>query len=118
MRRLIWTCIVLLLATLAVLGPVVMIKANVTTSKPAAGGGATVTMANIAFSPRTLTVRKGTSVLFVNKDVAPHTVTSDDRTVDSGTLNPGKAFTVVVEDAFDYVCEIHPSMKASVRLTG
>jgi len=57
-------------------------------------------------------------VLFVNKDIAPHTVTQDGGSIDSGVLNPGKTFTLKVNDAFKYVCTIHPNMKAKVVLSG
>jgi len=76
----------------------------------------TVVMAQIAFRPSTLVVDKGTQVLFVNKDVAPHTVTAASLRIDSGIINPGKAFKLVVNQAVEYVCTIHPSMKAKLLL--
>jgi plastocyanin len=81
-------------------------------------GGNTVTMAQIAFKPTTLTVARGAEVSFVNKDIAPHTVTQDGGPIDSGVLNPGKTFTLEVNDAFEYTCTIHPNMKAKVVLSG
>ena len=81
-------------------------------------GGDTVTMAQIAFKPTTLTVARGAEVSFVNKDIAPHTVTQDGGPIDSGVLNPGKTFTLTVNEAFEYICTIHPSMKAKVVLSG
>jgi plastocyanin len=33
-------------------------------------------------------------------------------------LNPGKTFTLKVNEAFKYVCTIHPNMKAEVVLSG
>ena len=81
-------------------------------------GGHTVTMAQIAFKPTTLVVARGTKVSFVNKDSAPHTVTQKGGGIDSGVLNPGKTFTLEVNNAFEYTCTIHPSMKAKVVLSG
>jgi len=81
-------------------------------------GGDTVTMAQIAFKPTTLVVARGTEVSFVNKDTAPHTVTQNGGGIDSGVLNPGKTFKLKVDDAFEYTCTIHPSMKAKVVLSG
>jgi plastocyanin len=83
-----------------------------------AAGGNTVTMAQIAFKPTTLKVARGAEVSFVNKDSAPHTVTQDGGRIDSGVLNPGKTFTLKVNEAFKYVCTIHPNMKAEVVLSG
>jgi plastocyanin len=77
-------------------------------------GTTTVAMAGLKFSPATLSVRKGTTVVFDNDDVAPHTVTSQDDTIDSGILDPGKSFSLVVTAGFKYRCTIHASMTASV----
>jgi plastocyanin len=84
----------------------------------AKAGGDTVTMAQIAFKPGTLAVARGTEVSFVNEDSAPHTVTQNGGRIDSGVLNPGKTFTLEVNEAFEYTCTIHPSMKAKVVLQG
>ena len=117
LKRLAWGCVVAGFATLAILAPVVIIKEN-TGGEAKAGTGDVVTMARIAFSPTTLTVRRGTEVLFDNQDVAPHTVTSGDGRVDSGVINPGKSFRLVIEEPFEYTCSIHPSMSAAIELSG
>ena len=116
-KRLVWGCVVAGFATLAILAPLVIIKENVG-GEAEAGTGDVVTMARIAFSPTTLTVRRGTDVTFDNQDVAPHTVTTADGRVDSGVINPGKSFRLVVQERFEYSCSIHPSMQASVELSG
>jgi plastocyanin len=124
-RRLLWIGVVIVFLVLAAAGPVAMVRAN----RPAAqaqaatgGGGAAaapvVRMENIAFVPATLTVDRGTEVLFENKDVAPHTVTAQAARIDSGTLGPGKSFRLVVNQPLDYVCTIHPSMTAKILLSG
>lgn len=122
-----WLLMVVLLAGFALAGPAVLVARNLpasdsgggsdaaaAASAPAAGGTATVAMAGLKFSPATLSVRKGTTVVFDNDDVAPHTVTSQDDTIDSGVLNPGKSFSLVVAAGFKYRCTIHPFMTASV----
>ena len=78
------------------------------------GGGATVDMVGLAFNPRAVTVAKGSTLLFTNSDVAPHTVTSDSGTIDSGTIPPGGSFSLVATAGFPYHCTIHPSMTAKV----
>ena len=66
-----------------------------------------------------MTIARGTEVLFDNDDVAPHTVTAEGGgPIDSGVLNPGKTFRLVINEPFDYFCAIHPQMKAKVLLTG
>jgi plastocyanin len=38
--------------------------------------------------------------------------------IDSGTLAPRKVFKLVINEAFEYVCLIHPNMKGKVVLSG
>lgn len=131
----VWVLVVVAMAGLAVAGPVIMVRdqladrAGVPTeaegAQPAEGAGAagataggTVKMAGLAFAPGTLTVAKGSTVVFDNDDTAPHTVTARSGGVDSGVLDPGKQFSVTVTDGFDYFCSIHPSMTAKIAVTG
>jgi plastocyanin len=83
----------------------------------------TITMdssGNFAFSPATITIKPGTTVVWTNMTSTPHTVTSDDsKTFDSGIANPlgsGGTFKFTFNSAgtFSYHCEIHPFMKAKV----
>ena len=121
-----WVGIVVGYLVLAIGGPVAMVResrpAGQAAAAPAGAAAAAaapvVSMENIAFAPETLTVRPGTEVLFENRDVAPHTVTAADIGVDSGTINPGKSFKLVVTQPLDYICTIHPSMKAKILLSG
>ena len=126
-RRLLWIGVVIVFLVLALAGPAAMVRANRPAGQAQAasaggGGGAgaapVVRMENIAFVPATLTVDRGTEVLFDNKDVAPHTVTAPRAGIDSGTLGPGKSFRLVVNQPLDYVCTIHPSMTAKILLSG
>ena len=75
-------------------------------------------LAGLAFAPATLTVARGSTVVFDNDDTAPHTVTARSGGVDSGVLDPGKQFSLTVTDGFDYFCSIHPSMTAKIAVTG
>lgn len=113
-----WGVIVLLFLAMAVAVPVVIVKENAGGGGAAEAAGDSVAMAGTRFSPSELAVRKGAEVVFDNDDVAPHTVTADEGGVDSGTINPGKAFKLVVREPFSYHCEIHPSMKATISLSG
>jgi plastocyanin len=130
----VWLLVVIVMAGLAVAGPLIMVRdqladqAGVPTvaegaqpaegAGPAAGAGGTVKMAGLAFAPGTLTVAKGSTVVFDNDDTAPHTVTARSGGVDSGVLDPGKQFSLAVTDGFDYFCSIHPSMTAKIAVTG
>ena len=116
--------VVLLFVAFAVAGPVIMVRhrlradagAGAATAQEGAGagGGNVVAMAGLTFQPGTLTVAKGTTVVFVNDDTAPHTVTARSGGTDSGVIDPGRRFTLVAASSFDYVCSIHPSMTAKL----
>jgi plastocyanin len=118
--------VVLLFVGFAVAGPVIIIRdrlradagAGAAQERAGAGGGGNVvTMAGLKFQPGTVTVAKGTTVVFVNDDTAPHTVTARSGGTDSGVIDPGKRFTLVAAASFDYVCSIHPSMTAKLVVT-
>jgi plastocyanin len=131
MKRSLWVGIVLGYVVLALAGPAAMVRESVlgrgeapgapAQAAPAADaegdGGTTVAMAGLEFAPAELTVRKGTAVLFENDDVAPHTVTAEAAGVDSGVIGPGKSFELVADESFEYLCTIHPSMRAKVTVT-
>jgi plastocyanin len=91
-----------------------------TTAAGSGGGEGSVEIADLAFSPDTLTVAVGTTVTWENSDSLPHTSTSDDEVWDSGTLESGGEFSFTFEEAgtFSYFCEIHPSMNGSVVVEG
>jgi plastocyanin len=129
----IWLLVVVVMAGLALTGPVIIVRDQLVADAPAApsaaegalpaegaaaAGGGTVKMAGLAFAPGTLTVARGTTVVFDNDDTAPHTVTARSGGVDSGVLDPGKQFSAAVTEGFDYFCSIHPSMTAKIAVTG
>ena len=116
-----WGILVPFCVVLAVLAVVVIVRDNTKSDTVAAATvakAATVEMADIAYSPKTLTVARGAEVTFDNKDVAPHTITADDDSSDSGVIQPGKAYKLTVDKAFKYHCTIHPSMTAEILLEG
>jgi plastocyanin len=73
-----------------------------------------------AFSPDSLTIAVGTTVIWENTTGAPHTVTSNDgKTFDSGTaqpVNPGSSFSFkfTKSGTYAYHCQFHPSMVATI----
>jgi amicyanin len=76
-----------------------------------------VTIENFAFNPATITVKKGTTVTWTNKDSAAHTVTTDSGSgPTSQLLNQGDSYTFTFNTAgtFNYHCQPHPNMKGTV----
>ncbi len=82
-------------------------------------GGKTVhvTIQNFAFSPQTITIAPGTTVVWTQKDSAPHTVTSDDNAFPaSSDLSAGQtySYTFTKPGTYAYHCAVHPNMTAMV----
>jgi len=79
-----------------------------------------VSIADFAFSPSNIRVKKGSDVTWTNNDSIAHTVTeSDDKNgPDSGTLEPGKSysFTYAQVGTFNYKCTLHPEMTGTVTV--
>jgi len=73
------------------------------------------------YIPSTITVAKGEPVVWVNEDVAFHSVTSgiyDSPTglFDSGHMDPYQSFSFTFDESgnYDYYCTLHPWMKGQV----
>ncbi len=80
------------------------------------GGGPpanTVNMQNVSFVPNTLTITKGTTITWQNKDSYSHTSTSDTPGLwDTGDIPGGSSKTTTFNTAgtFHYHCTYHASM--------
>lgn len=112
MRRLLILMAVLGLALAACSGD----EGGSDTTAAAGGGEEEVGIADLAFSPDTVTVSAGTTVTWTNSDTLTHTVDTEDGTLDSGNLDNGAEFSFTFDEAgtFDYFCEIHPTMTGTV----
>ncbi|MBX5470308.1 MAG: cupredoxin domain-containing protein, partial [Thermoleophilaceae bacterium] len=89
------------------------------------GGGksVTVTMKNIQFAPKSLTVAKGTTVVWRNEDAVPHDVTKTGGPGSSfssgtGNLQQGDTYkqTLSTPGKISYVCTIHPGMEGTITV--
>lgn len=78
-----------------------------------------VVIQSFAFGPQAVTVRAGTKVTWVNKDIEPHTVVSDSHKFQSEALDTGDTFSVTFDTAgtYGYFCSIHPHMTGTVTVT-
>ena len=89
---------------------------------PAATAGAaethTVTIEGMRFDPEVLTIEAGDSVVWVNKDLFPHTTTSKAGGFDSQQIAASESWrhTFTKKGTFSYVCTLHPTMKATVKV--
>ncbi len=107
------------LQLIQVLNASTVLPAMVAPNVPAGENTATVILKDFAFSPKSLTVKKGTTVIFVNEDNAKHTVTEDFNKFNSGDILAGKMFTFTFDDSgtFPYYCEYHGD-KGGVDMAG
>lgn len=92
-----------------------------TPAAPAAsGGGVTIEMKNIAFSPKDATVKVGQKVTWTNKDAVDHNVIAKDGSFKSNNFgqNGTYTFTPKKPGKIDYQCTLHPGMTATLTVTG
>lgn len=86
-----------------------------------------VSMQNIAFVPKIVTIKPGESVRWTNQESSPiqHTTTSGDPGAanvgalwDSEILNPGASFTHKFDEAgeFTYYCGVHPQQMRDAKV--
>lgn len=86
-------------------------------TQPLAPAVHAVEIRDFSFSPSNITLKKGDTIVWTNKDAAPHTVTWDGGGQNSsGTLKSGETFSFVFTGpgTFNYHCAFHPSMKGKV----
>ena len=77
-----------------------------------------IEIADFAFAPTPIDVPVGTTVTWSNLDPTAHTVSARDGSFDSGALGSDARFETTFERAgtFAYFCQIHPTMRGSVRV--
>ena len=82
-----------------------------------------ITIQGNAFQPAALTVKKGTTVTWTNKDSYAHTVTSGISPNPNGTFNSNNvsanqtfSFKFYNTGSFYYFCMIHTQMKAKITV--
>ena len=78
----------------------------------------TVLIEGMRYQPEGVTVNTGDTVVWINRDMVPHTATSSSGRFDSNEIAPGKSWTHTVRATgeFNYVCTYHPLMKAILRV--
>ena len=77
-----------------------------------------VEIRSFRFLPSRLVVRPGDSVVFVNRDIAPHTATALDGSWGTGELKLNESASVRVTDgmATEYLCRFHPLMTGEIAI--
>lgn len=88
---------------------------------PATSARANVDIQGYLYNPRVITVKRGTTVTWTNKDTMAHTVTSlgANLTLNSALfgVNQSYSYTFNTVGIFEYYCKPHPYMKGTVVVT-
>ena len=97
-----------------------------TTAPTGATKSATITTdssGQFTFSPTSMTISVGTTIVWMNTTQTPHTVTSNDgksfNSGDSTPIGPNATFSwkFTKTGTFAYHCDFHPYMKATIIVT-
>ena len=72
-----------------------------------------VTIQNMQFAPAELIVKRGSRVVWINKDLFAHAATASTKTFDSGNIEVDASWSYVANQPGDYayLCALHPAMK-------
>jgi plastocyanin len=96
-------------------------EAAAPTPSPTAGGPATVALRNVAFSPRSITVRTGQKLTWTNRERVPHNVvaTAGARFGSTNLLqNQSFSFRATRPGTIQYVCTLHQGMTGTIVVKG
>jgi plastocyanin len=86
---------------------------------PAATGPVTISMKNIAFNPKEVTVKAGTKITWSMDEPVPHDVVADSGAdFKSEILNEGQTFEYTPEKpgTIEYECTLHPGMVGTITV--
>lgn len=78
--------------------------------------GNTIEIKGFSYVPKTITIKVGDSITWINKDLIGHSATADDNSWDTGILSQGETGTIKFDKAgtYTYHCTPHPIMKGTV----
>jgi plastocyanin len=75
----------------------------------------TVEIKQMQFQPAELTVQKGDTVVWINKDIVAHDVTEESNKAWTSSILPsGKSWSMVATQSSNYYCSIHVVMKGKL----
>jgi len=85
-------------------------------SRANAPDGAQIVIKDFMFSPTSLTVKSGSTVVWSNKDEEPHTVVSTDGLFRSGAVDTDESYSFKFDKpgTYHFACSIHPRMVGTI----
>jgi amicyanin len=102
--------------TLAVVDSSLAMASAQQASLQSVADGTMVKIDNFSFSPKSLTVRAGATVTWMNQDDIPHNVVSTEKKFSSPVLDTDQNFSFTFREpgSYPYYCKIHPMMTGTV----
>ena len=103
-------------AAALVTGGLMMTTVSVATHAAVAPAATVVRIDNFSFNAPVLTVKRGTTVTWVNGDDIPHTVVAANGAFKSKVLDTDErfSFTFAKPGQFSYFCSLHPHMTGKI----
>ena len=85
-------------------------------ARPSRAAETEVGIDNFVYNPQQITVKAGTTVVWVNHDDIPHTVTSKTGIFRSKALDTDDkySFTFATPGSYPYFCALHPHMTGTI----
>ncbi len=76
----------------------------------------TVIIENMVFNPKEIAVHVGDTIVWINKDLVPHTATGISNTMESGSISAGSKWSAKIKKEMvgDYHCSFHPTMTGTI----
>ena len=108
-----------LVAAIAIAGIAPVALSPAASKSTAVAATPAIHISNFTFGPQMLKVRVGQTVVWVNDDDIPHTVTAADHSFKSKVLDTGEkfSFTFTKPGNVAYFCSLHPHMTGNVLVT-
>lgn len=87
-------------------------------ASPAIAAEVRIDISKFAFTPREITVKPGTTVVWTNDDQTPHTISAKDGSFASTGMDTGDTYqhTFTREGDVGYFCTVHPFMTGIVHV--
>lgn len=87
-------------------------------SSPTFAADVKIDISKFAFTPKEITVKPGTTVVWTNGDATPHTIKAKDGSFLSPGMDTGDTYThtFVSEGDVSYFCTVHPFMTGIVHV--
>lgn len=84
----------------------------------ALGATHTIVIEGMKYNPESLSAKVNDTIVWINKDFFPHTVTTKVKGFDSKEIESGSSWKYTVKNvgSFQYICTLHPTMEGFLKI--